>query len=109
MATRLRPLTNDTPKCLLEINGIPLLKRSMDAIVAAGIRDFVIVTGFRKEKTERFVCQTYGDAISRSYTTPSTKRQTTSTRYGSHSLKLRAETYCCSTATCSTTPESYAM
>lgn len=64
MATRLRPLTNDTPKCLLEINGIPLLKRSMDAIVAAGIRDFVIVTGFRKEKTERFVSQTYGDAIS---------------------------------------------
>ena len=67
MATRLRPLTNETPKCLLTINGTPLLKRSMDAIIGNGIRDFVIVTGFMHEKIEHFVRQAYGDTVSVRY------------------------------------------
>ena len=45
MAKRLRPLTDNTPKCLLDVKGRSLLERSMDAIMASGVRDFVIVTG----------------------------------------------------------------
>ena len=49
-ASRLRPLTNDTPKCLLKIGGRCLLQRSMDALIANGIRQFVIVTGYLRGK-----------------------------------------------------------
>jgi choline kinase len=35
----------------------------MDALIKAGIRDFVIVTGYLHEKIEDFVRQTYGDSI----------------------------------------------
>ena len=60
-ASRLRPLTNDTPKCLLKIGGRCLLQRSMDALIANGIRQFVIVTGYLREKIEAFVATTYPD------------------------------------------------
>ena len=59
MATRLRPLTENTPKCLLEVGGRSLLERSMDALVGCGCRDFVIVTGFKREKIEAFVKERY--------------------------------------------------
>lgn len=62
-ASRLRPLTEHTPKCLLEIGQRTLLGRSMDALIENGIRDFVIVTGYLHEMIERFVAKTYGDSI----------------------------------------------
>lgn len=58
-ASRLRPLTNDTPKCLLNIGPRPLLQRSMDALIANGIREFVIVTGYLSHKIRQFVTDTY--------------------------------------------------
>ena len=64
MASRLRPLTLHTPKCLLKVGERTLLERSMDAIIKAGIREFVIVTGYLHEKIENFVKETYGDSIS---------------------------------------------
>ena len=62
-ASRLRPLTLHTPKSLLKVGERTLLQRSMDALIKAGIRDFVIVTGYLHEKIEDFVRQTYGDSI----------------------------------------------
>ena len=49
MAKRLRPLTDKCPKCLLKIGERSLLWRSLDAMSQAGIRDFVIVTGYKAE------------------------------------------------------------
>ena len=63
MAKRLRPLTDNTPKCLLDVKGRSLLERSMDAIMAAGVRDFVIVTGYLNHMIENFVKEHYGDSI----------------------------------------------
>ena len=59
MASRLRPLTTNTPKCLLKIGERCLLQRSLDALIAAGIDEFVIVTGFLHEKIEEFVTSHY--------------------------------------------------
>lgn len=64
MASRLRPLTSNTPKCLLKIGERCLLQRSMDALIGNGIRDFVIVTGYLHEMIEAFVAQQYGDTVS---------------------------------------------
>ncbi len=49
-ATRLRPLTNETPKCLLPVAGTAMLERALVALRAAGIDELVIVTGFQAEK-----------------------------------------------------------
>jgi choline kinase len=49
-ATRLRPLTNETPKCLLPVAGKAILERTLENLRAAGIDELVIVTGFHAEK-----------------------------------------------------------
>lgn len=59
MASRLRPLTDEKPKCLLEIGGQTLLQRTMDALVDAGITEFVVVTGYRSEMIRQFINDHY--------------------------------------------------
>ena len=47
--SRLLPLTADKPKCLIDFSGKSLLEWQLDALAAGGIRDVVIVTGFRDD------------------------------------------------------------
>ena len=62
-ASRLRPLTLHTPKCLLKVGERTLLGRSLDALIEAGIREFVIVTGYLHEQIEDFVRKTYQNSL----------------------------------------------
>lgn len=55
IASRLRPLTNTTPKCLLHVGGVPLLERTLRALEQSGLQECVIVTGYYHEKVEEFV------------------------------------------------------
>ncbi len=48
--TRMGPITENRPKAMLPIANRPLLEHIIVAIKAAGIKDFLIVTGYRKEK-----------------------------------------------------------
>jgi choline kinase len=48
--TRLRPLTLDTPKCLIDMGGQTILARQLERLAAAGIRRAVVVTGYLNEK-----------------------------------------------------------
>lgn len=50
--SRLRPLTDATPKCLLDVGGTTILARQLDRIADAGIRRAVVVTGYRAEDIE---------------------------------------------------------
>lgn len=54
-ASRLRPLTDDTPKCLLKIGKKCLLERAMEGLEKNGIRDILIVTGYLQEQIVAFV------------------------------------------------------
>lgn len=63
MASRLRPLTLTTPKSLLKVGERSLLQRSMDALIANGINQFCIVTGYLHEMIEDFVKKQYADSI----------------------------------------------
>ena len=106
-ASRLRPLTLHTPKCLLKVGERTLLERSMDALIKAGIREFCIVTGYLHEKIEDFVKQTYGESIDVCFIhNKDTKRPTTYIRFGWLVRKPTEKKYFCSTATCSTTDKS---
>src|SRR5512141_2918308 len=45
-ATRLRPLSDDTPKTLLPVGGVPILRRTMTSLLRCGFDQFVIGTGY---------------------------------------------------------------
>ena len=47
--SRMKNLTDDKPKCLIEFRGRPLLDWQLDAIHEAGINDIAIVTGYKRE------------------------------------------------------------
>jgi bifunctional UDP-N-acetylglucosamine pyrophosphorylase/glucosamine-1-phosphate N-acetyltransferase len=47
---RLWPLTEDTPKPLLPLANKSILERTCEALVSAGIRQIILVVGFRSEK-----------------------------------------------------------
>ncbi|MBR1412015.1 MAG: phosphocholine cytidylyltransferase family protein [Prevotella sp.] len=63
MAKRLRPLTDTKPKCLLEVGGKSLLQRTVDAMVAVGIRELVVVTGYRGEMIRDFLLTYHSSLI----------------------------------------------
>lgn len=48
-AGRGRRLGSDAPKCLLDIDGVPLLDRHVACMRGAGIRRLTVVVGFKKE------------------------------------------------------------
>ncbi|MDP6460040.1 MAG: sugar phosphate nucleotidyltransferase, partial [Candidatus Hydrothermarchaeota archaeon] len=47
--TRLEPLTNTMPKCMLPLAGKPILEHIVLAMRGAGITDIVMVVGYRSE------------------------------------------------------------
>ena len=59
MAKRLRPLTDERPKCLLKVGDRTLLQRTVDGLIAAGINEFVVVTGYRANMIRDFLTETY--------------------------------------------------
>lgn len=61
MAKRLRPLTDERPKCLLTVGQRTLLQRTVDGILAAGISELVVVTGYRAQMIRDFLTSHYPD------------------------------------------------
>jgi len=63
--TRLRPLTDSVPKCLLPIQGVPLLEIWMNNCKAAGITDVVVNAHAHAEAVKKFaVAQKSGLKVS---------------------------------------------
>lgn len=50
MGTRLRPLTNDTPKSLVKVAGEPMAERQIRFLKEKGINEIIVVTGYLHEK-----------------------------------------------------------
>jgi len=46
---RLRPLTADKPKAMVEINGKPIMAYQIEWLVASGITDIIVACGYRHE------------------------------------------------------------
>jgi len=43
-------LTEDRPKCMIDVRGQPLLRRLIENFKESGVRDIVVVRGYKKEK-----------------------------------------------------------
>lgn len=52
---RLRPLTETTPKPLLEVGGKPLIQYHIERLAQAGVREIVVNTSWLGEKIEAFL------------------------------------------------------
>ncbi|MCD8093033.1 MAG: phosphocholine cytidylyltransferase family protein [Bacteroides sp.] len=59
IASRLRPLTDTQPKCLLKVGEHSLLERTMNALINNGIKEFIIVTGYCQQQIVDFVQARY--------------------------------------------------
>ena len=57
LGTRLRPITDDVPKCLVPINGKPLLGYWFDSLANAGISSILINLHHHSDKVTDFVKQ----------------------------------------------------
>jgi mannose-1-phosphate guanylyltransferase len=53
--TRLRPLTQTLPKCLVPINGKPLLQIWLEQLTENGIEDFLINSHYLSEQVHEFI------------------------------------------------------
>lgn len=49
LGTRLRPLTDDRPKPMVEIGGKPMIDHALDALAGAGVKRCVVNTHYRAE------------------------------------------------------------
>lgn len=50
--SRLRPYTNDRPKCMVSLFGKPMLHRQLEVVRAAGIHDITLVGGYKADALE---------------------------------------------------------
>ena len=55
MGTRLRPLTNSIPKCLVKIGGKPILQIWLENLSKAGCEEVIINTHYLSEKVEEYL------------------------------------------------------
>lgn len=56
--TRLRPLTEDKPKAMVEVNEIPIITHCFDQLADLGAEEFVVVVGYLKEH----IIEHFGDS-----------------------------------------------
>ena len=54
-ASRLRPLTDSTPKCLLNVGTRSILERAIRAVFHAGVIHFTVVVGFQDWMVKNFL------------------------------------------------------
>ncbi len=57
---RLLPLTAETPKCLLEIQGKTLIEWQIDELQKCGLDQIIVVTGYGSEKVKSLLQRRYG-------------------------------------------------
>ena len=55
LGTRLRPITNDTPKCLVPINGRPLLDIWVETLVCSGVKEILVNAHYLHNQVKEYV------------------------------------------------------
>jgi NDP-sugar pyrophosphorylase family protein len=61
LGSRLGAHTAEVPKCLVDVNGIPILANALEHLEAAGIEETTVVVGYRAEAVRR----RFGHALQR--------------------------------------------
>lgn len=64
LGTRLRPLTDTTPKALVEVDGVPMLERVAQRLLEAGADRLLVNVAYLGEKVEAYVGEASWQAAS---------------------------------------------
>lgn len=64
---RLLPYTNNTPKCLIEVGGMPILGHQLRALETCGIHDIAVVVGYLHEQIDEFLGGRYTVIVNEAY------------------------------------------
>lgn len=59
--TRLRPLTADRPKALVEVDGQPILTHCFETLREAGVSAFIVVIGYKGQQIVEYYGESYRD------------------------------------------------
>ena len=59
--SRLAPITDSVPKCMVPVNGITMIENAIDALVAAGIRKLVIGLGYKADVLRNYIATNFDD------------------------------------------------
>lgn len=63
LGTRLRPLTNEKPKALVEVDGVPMLERVARRLVEAGAHRLIVNVHHHADQVKAFVAQQQGFGV----------------------------------------------
>ncbi len=61
VGSRIRPLTNNSPKSLLDVAGKSILSRMLENVQAAGMTDVVVITGYLESQIKAFISSNFPD------------------------------------------------
>lgn len=52
LGTRLRPITDRVPKCMVPVNGKPIIDKQIENLLNNGIQDIIVVSGYKSDILE---------------------------------------------------------
>ena len=59
--SRLSPLTDTAPKCLTEVNSVPILRQQIECLEHWGFEHLIVVTGHQGDQVREFVASSVSD------------------------------------------------
>ncbi len=59
MGKRLADLTSDSTKCMVKVNGVPLINRALDVLTSFDISRIILVVGYKGDKLKRYLGNEY--------------------------------------------------
>lgn len=59
IGSRLRPLTDNVPKCMVEVNGIKIIEKQIKNLLNNGIKEIAVVTGYQHEILNKYLNENF--------------------------------------------------
>lgn len=59
LGSRLRPITNEVPKCMVPVNGIRIIDKQIDNLLQNGVKEIFVVDGYKADILSKHLKQIY--------------------------------------------------
>ena len=59
VGSRLRPITNSVPKCMVQVNGECIIDRQIDSLNMSGVTDILVCAGYKMDVLEKHLLEKY--------------------------------------------------
>lgn len=59
LGSRLRPITNEVPKCMVPVNGIRVIDKQIDNLIKCNVNDIYVVSGYKHEVLDSHLKEHY--------------------------------------------------